>query len=90
MDETEAEILNIYPVPTSVILNIELDFTQSTKVPRSLVIRNALGQIIEQVVINSTQQFLSLNTSNWAAGMYTAQLMGDSGSLKTEKIEIIH
>jgi hypothetical protein len=72
--------INIYPNPSNGILNIELGTVENT----SLIITNALGQIVLNEKVN--KELFSLNLSNFSNGVYFIQVLNNNKTIKAQKI----
>jgi hypothetical protein len=72
LNEQEEELVwNLYPNPASTVLNVSLDATSIEVVN----IYDARGRLVESHQVN--QNLMSINTSNWASGMYHVQVLGN-------------
>lgn len=77
--------LNVYPNPTSDILNVNFTLLQSSKIQLSIV--NQLGQTIitQQVTGNTAQNTVQLDLSNLATGLYQLEFVVD-GKTAVQKL----
>ena len=81
--------LNIFPNPSSNISTVSFDLVQSEKV--MLSIYNSVGElveVIEQNQLGAGNHRYTINTANYAAGLYTLKvLVGDKAGMK--KISVL-
>ena len=82
IDDVETMLVNIYPNPTSRILNI-----QSAEGIAEVVIFNTVGQ---QVMINKgSNERMQLDLANLATGNYTMRITALNGEQTTRKINVV-
>jgi hypothetical protein len=75
--------VTVYPNPSTFAVNFKFDAEQ----PKSVVIYDLSGRIIENVSVNSST--LSISTENWSKGFYTYSLIGnDNAVLQTGKFQV--
>lgn len=77
--------LNVYPNPTSDILNVNFSLIQAATVQLDIV--NQVGQRVmsDQIIGNSAQNAVELDLSSLAPGLYHLEFMVD-GKIATQKI----
>jgi len=76
--EEAGESLTLYPVPTKDVLNVKL--TKKVVQPVNLIIRNALGQIVLQQLVEPEQIAnypIYLNSLHLSSGLYILSLTGN-------------
>ncbi|MCW3077354.1 MAG: hypothetical protein JWO32_1963 [Bacteroidetes bacterium] len=75
--------VNLYPNPTAGITNLSIDLRQNETL--NVVILNSIGQVVysaKNVEYNSGLNNVSINTENWAAGVYFINVGSSNGSVK--------
>jgi len=72
LNEEEKLVWNLYPNPASTVLNVSLDATSVD----ILNFYDSRGRLVESYQVN--QNLMSINTSNWASGMYYVKALGDN------------
>ena len=82
IDDVDALQVNIYPNPTSRILNI-----QSVEGISNIVIYNTIGQQV--MMQNGNNDHMQLDLGNLASGNYTLCITGANGEQTTRKINIV-
>lgn len=81
IDDVESMMVNIYPNPTSRVINV-----QSTDGVSEVVIYNAIGQqVLRQ---NGNGDRMQLDLGNLASGNYTVRITGATGEQVTRKINV--
>ena len=70
--------VKVFPNPARDVLNVKIDVVDNTQ-PFQLKVYDVMGKIIYSSTI--TQMQSSLNTSNWAKGLYTVELMQNKSSI---------
>lgn len=76
---------NVYPNPTSNIVNVEFANENASKV--SFELYNTVGQLVETQSFNSSNIVTSFDVSSYAAGMYNLKVISDAG-VSVNKIEV--
>ena len=71
-------IINVYPNPAKDLINIKVSEIENTQ-PFYLKIYDVMGKIIYESTLTQTQS--SLNTSNWAKGLYIIELIQNQNSI---------
>jgi len=82
--------LSIYPNPASHILNVEIDYSLSSKMPDQFMILDINGKQVYSIEITTPLKHMSINTSNWASGAYSYVLSAKGEKIDSGKIEVIH
>lgn len=79
--------VTVYPNPASNAANINVEMAQNENV--NIIIVNALGQIVynETKSLDAGSHNISLNTENWASGLYNINMTTSKGSA-TQKLTI--
>lgn len=88
-DVVEIQTINVFPNPA----NDNLRFTcllPSEAESATLTIYNPQGQIVEVMNARQANGIFELNTKEWAAGIYLAELVADGIKLGTTSVSIIH
>ncbi len=81
VNTTAALEAKIFPNPINNQLSIQLNQVGDYQI----VVTDLTGRSIFQTQLNA-QNNLSLNTSNWAAGVYSVQILAEDGRLTTQKV----
>ncbi len=82
-------VVRVYPVPTSEVLNIELNANVDDQV--SLVVYDALGILVyqsTQTIQPSNRQRLQVATSQLATGIYYLRISNDAGYTQQRKFVV--
>ena len=79
--------VTVYPNPASNAANINVEMAQNENV--NIIIVNALGQVVynETKSLDAGSHNISLNTENWASGLYNINMTTSKGSA-TQKLTI--
>jgi hypothetical protein len=75
--------INIYPNPTSNIINIEASTSSATD-KLKIEISNVIGQVL--ISENQTNQRSSFNIQNFPSGLYFIKLISEDNVIETRKI----
>jgi hypothetical protein len=89
IDTIELNAWNVYPSPTTDIVNVTFDLNTSGRV--NIKITNTLGKVVLNKEVNSSMglQKSTLNVVELAKGAYILSLELNGERVKTEKIQII-
>lgn len=87
--ETEKVEVSIYPNPAKNNSNIELNLTKDETV--TINVLSVMGQVVYTQTLSNLKagkQTVSLNTENWAAGIYNVNISTSNGNV-SRKLDII-
>jgi len=81
--------VKVYPNPGSVVVNFKIDNNLNSEEELHLIIYDSSGKLIISRTIKNYESFITLQTDNWASGLYTYQIKSNNETLKTDGFEII-
>lgn len=79
--------ISFYPVPADKELVINLSEVAITPTP--LIVYDAVGKAVHQTAIDKGQQSKTVNTQDFAPGVYLIQLETDKGTVR-KKVMVVH
>ena len=80
----------VFPNPASGSVNISYDYGADVYTHKALVVYDIMGRKITETVASNVHDTWSVNTENWAAGIYIIRMEGDGRSLHTRRIVVSH
>lgn len=83
IDELSSSNVLIYPNPSRGL--VCLDFRENYSKVSQVLIRNAAGQVVESLQANGKSK-LFVNTANWTAGCYFAEVSDERGNKTVQKM----
>ena len=84
----DENLSHAFPNPANNIVNFS--FTVNADYDSKLIIRNVFGLMVKEIVVSNESDRLSLNTSEWAEGVYFYSFLVDGNLLVTKKLVIRH
>jgi Secretion system C-terminal sorting domain len=85
--EPTLEQFAFYPIPADKTLEVKIAEKAKNYVP--LVVYDAIGKVVAEAGIDEGQQTKTLNTAEWAGGVYIIQLETDKGKVR-KKVMVAH
>jgi hypothetical protein len=88
---SKEEMLKIYPNPTE-NERISIEFESSENTEFKVVVRNTLGQIIQNqhFITNIGQNLIELNIAHLSSGSYFIELLKKDHLRKRDKFQVLH
>jgi hypothetical protein len=87
-DLAKPTLSDAYPNPANNTVNFSFSVEQGSYA--KLIIRNILGSLVKEIVINGESGKLTLNTSEFADGVYFYSFLANGNSQFTKKLVIRH
>ncbi len=89
-DRLAEEVINVdvYPNPTQDVFIV--NFKDYEKEVTSLSVFNNIGQVMFESTINASQDFISVETDQWANGAYTILIENSIGDVDVKRLVVKH
>ncbi len=84
------DMLNIYPNPANNVVNISLHYPGSIENNLTLQIFDATNRFVAAIPVSKSNEFITLNTTDWQSGLYIYQINWPSGEVSSGKFDVIH
>lgn len=83
-----ASLLYVYPNPTSDYIIVQLSMPTFIG-KHQLVVTDASGKLVHQVVITNAQQQLAIDVQQWSSGNYQVVVMKEQSVIETKGINVV-
>ena len=77
-DQAWINQIKVFPNPTSNVINIQL--SENVKYFRAVELYNVNGKSIRRINLDASDEIISVNVSEWTAGIYFARIVAESSS----------
>lgn len=77
VNEVNQNYMKIYPNPSNGMININYEFKEA---PNSIKVLDPIGKVVYRENLNALSANLTIDLSEFAAGMYTVQIISDKGT----------
>lgn len=84
-----ANSLLVFPNPTSGNVTIAYDYGAVKCSERSLAIYDAMGRKIQQIPLQEMTGNLTIDTKDWASGIYLIRMEADGKALQTQRLAVV-
>lgn len=88
-NSVEIQLMQLYPIPASNLINIKLTLPQKISSSNKIVLTDANGKLIEELSVQQADQIFTLDLSNWKSGMYNATLFSEGKLIQSKKFNVI-